>query len=60
MKVYITKDEWYPVYEIEYLSTVYDSIGFEITQEELEEYKEWVELTRKVQEFLQEKYRGRE
>ncbi len=60
MKVYITKDEWYPVYEIEYGTTVYDSTGFEITEEELEEYKEWVELTRKVQEFLQEKYRGRE
>ncbi len=60
MKAYITKDEWYPVYEVEYGPTVYDSTGFEITKEELEMYREWVELTSKIQDFLQEKYRGRE
>ena len=58
MKAYITKDEWYPVYEIEYEPTVYDSFGFEITKEELKMYKEWVKLTDKVQELLSVKYRG--
>lgn len=60
MKVYITKEEWFPVYNLDFNPTVYDKEGFEMSQEEIELYKEWEKLTNEVQLFLKKKYRGEE